>query len=117
MSGGILEARGDLAARLLDTEALLRANEYPIERGEFTLYVKDTLPTVAGVFKVTYENKKGTVVRLPEDTAADITAEAPTLLRRIYGCDESLDGLTFHKDASDFLRAFPKRINGLFEHF
>jgi predicted acetyltransferase len=117
LDGGRMEMRGDLAARLLDTEALLLANEYPVERGEFILRVKDTLPTVDGVFKVTYENKKATVERLSDDATADVTAEAPTFLRRIYGCDESTEGFVFRGDASDFLRAFPKRINGLFEHF
>lgn len=109
--------RGDLAARILDTEALLKAGEYPNERGEFTLGVKDTLPTVAGVFRVTYENKKATVERLSDDTEADVTADAPSLLRRIYGCEESTNGITLRGNTQDFLRAFPKRINGLFEHF
>ena len=109
--------RGDLAARILDTEALLMVNEYPSERGEFTLRVKDTLPTVAGVFRVTYENKKATVERLSDATEANVTADAPSLLRRVYGCDETTDGITFHGNAQDFLRAFPKHINGLFEHF
>lgn len=117
LGGGKTEKRGDLAARILDTEGLLRANEYPVERGEFTLKVKDTLPTVSGVFHVTYENKIGTVTRLSDDAVADVTADAQALLRRIYGCDESVYGLTLNGDTLDFLRAFPKRINGLFEHF
>ncbi len=117
LDSGKLESRGDLAARILDTEGLLRAGEYPTEPGEFTICVMDTLPDVAGVFRVTYKNKKGSVERLTNSDEADVTAEAPALLRRIYGCDESLEGLTFHKEAPDFLRAFPKRINGLFEHF
>ncbi len=115
--GGTYESRGDLAARILDTEGLLRSNEYPDKRGEFTLCVKDTLPTVAGVFKVTYESQKCAVERLPDDIAADVSADASALMRCIYGCDESLRGITVHGNASDFLRAFPKRINGLFEHF
>lgn len=115
--GGIYESRGDLAARILDTEGLLRSNEYPDKKGTFTLCVKNTLPAVTGIFKVTYENKKGAVERLPDDTVADVSADASALMRRIYGCDESLQGITVHGNASDFLRAFPKRINGLFEHF
>lgn len=111
------KSRGDLAARILDTERLLRANAYPVEHGEFTLRVIDPLPTVAGVFKVSYEDKKAAVERLSDDTEADVTANAPALLRRIYGCDETTEGLTLRGNAQDFLRAFPKRINGLFEHF
>lgn len=117
LDGGTYETRGDLAARILDTKGLLLANEYPTERGEFTIRVKDNLPDVDGVFRVTYENKKGAVERLADSAKADVTADASALLRRIYGCDDSREGLTFHKDAHDFLRAFPKRINGLFEHF
>ena len=117
LDGGAYETRGDLAAKILDTEALLSLNEYSSEHGEFTLRVKDPLPTVAGVFKVTYEGKKGVVERLPEDAEADVTADAPTLLRRVYGCDENAEGILFQGNSQDFLRAFPKRINGLFEHF
>ena len=111
------ESRGDLAAKILDTEGLLRANTYPVEHGAFTLRVIDPLPTVAGVFKVTYKDTQVTVERLSSDAEADVTADATALLRRLYGCDKTADGITFHKNASDFVRAFPMRINGLFEHF
>ena len=111
------ESRGDLVARILDTEGLLSAIDYPTEHGEFTLRVIDTLPDVAGIFKVTYENNKGIVERLPDSVVADVTASAPVLLRRIYGCDESCEDFILHGNSSDFFRAFPKRINGLFEHF
>ena len=111
------EARGDLAARILDTEALLLANEYPEEHGEFTMRVADALPAVAGVFKVVYEAKKCTVERLSDDTEADVKIDAPVLLRRIFGYDETPDTTNMSPRGCDFNRAFPKRINGLFEHF
>ena len=115
--GAVYESHGDLAARILDTEALLLANEYPEERGEFTLRVNDTIPTVAGVFKVVYGDKKCTVERLSDTTQEDITADASYLLRRIFGCDSTTTGITIANKKDVFLRAFPKRINGLFEHF
>ncbi len=115
--GARYESRGDLAARILDTEALLRMNDYPDEHGEFTLCVKDSLPTVAGVFRVVYGDKNCSVERINDENEADITANAPQLLRRIFGCDDSTDGIAIRNHKDDFLRAFPKRINGLFEHF
>ena len=46
----------DIMARILNTEAMLRVNAYPTERGIFTLRVEDWLPDVAGTFRVEYEN-------------------------------------------------------------
>ncbi len=110
-------SRGDLAARILDTEALLLAHEYPEDRGEFTISVTDTLSTVSGVFKVIYEGKKCSVERLDCAEHADITLDASLLLRTVYGCDMPPDVENENRAIKDFYRAFPKQTNGLFEHF
>ena len=115
----------DIMARILDTEAMLRANTYPTERGHFTLRVEDCLPDVAGTFRVEYENGKCEVERLDNECAkADLTVGPTALAKLLYGTDafnaelaSYLDGVKMENDASDFFRAFPKRINGLFEHF
>lgn len=115
----------DIMARILDTEAMLRANAYPAARGVFTLRVEDTLPDVRGAFRVEYENGTCAVERLDTDLAkADLTVGPTALAKLLYGTDafdaalaSYLDGVTMENDAHDFFRAFPKRINGLYEHF
>jgi predicted acetyltransferase len=115
----------DVMARILDTEAMLKANVYPSERGIFTLRVEDYLPDVAGIFRVEYENGKCAVERLDSGCAkADLTVGPTALSKMLYGTDafnaelaSYLDGVKMENDASDFFRAFPKRINGLYEHF
>ena len=115
----------DIMARILDTEAMLRANAYPAEKGLFTLRVEDNLLDVAGTFRVEYADGKCEVERLDSDTAkADLTVGPTALAKFLYGTDAFtadtavyLDGVTLENDAADFFRAFPKRINGLYEHF
>lgn len=115
----------DIMARILDTEAMLRANSYPTERGIFTIRVEDTLPDVAGTFRVEYENGACDVERLDGDTAkSDLTVGPTALSKLLYGTDafnaelaSYLDGVKMENAAADFFRAFPKRINGLYEHF
>jgi len=115
----------DIMARILDTEAMLRANTYPTERGVFTLRVEDWLPDVAGTFRVEYEDGKCEVERLDNECdKVDLTVGPTALAKFFYGTDafdatlaSYLDGVKMENDAADFFRAFPKRINGLFEHF
>ncbi|MBR5221186.1 MAG: GNAT family N-acetyltransferase [Clostridia bacterium] len=115
----------DIMARILNTEAMLRVNAYPTERGIFTLRVEDWLPDVAGTFRVEYENGKCEVERLDSDLSkADLTVGPTALSKLFYGTDSFdatlasyLDGVKMENDAADFFRAFPKRTNGLFEHF
>ena len=115
----------DIMARILDTEAMLKVNTYPTERGIFTLRVEDNLPDAAGVFRVEYENGKCAVERLDRELAkADLTVGPTALAKLFYGTDafnaelaSYLDGVKMENDAADFFRAFPKRINGLYEHF
>lgn len=114
----------DIMARVLDTEKMLRANTYPTTPGHFTLRVEDNLPRVAGTFRVDYADGACNVERLSDTAAADLTVGSAALSRLLYGCDaynaelaSYLDGVTMANAAEDFFRAFPKRINGLYEHF
>ncbi len=114
----------DIMARVLDTEAMLRANTYPQAGGRFVLRVEDTLPDVRGVFCVEYEKGTCAVTRCTDGTAADLTVTAPALSRLLYGCDAYdaglaayIEGAVMHNGAEDFFRAFPKRPCGVFHHF
>lgn len=115
----------DLCARVLDTEKMLLANEYPKEYGIFTLKVNDVLESVRGVFKVEYANKICSVERLDSSAIADLELDARALTRLLYGYDSYtsetlsyMDNVKIHGDIYDLLRAFPKRTTcGLFEHF
>ncbi len=114
----------DIAARILDTKAMLEANTYPTEAGFFTIRVEDVLDSVKGTYHVAYKDGKGEVTLLDDAAPADLTTGPQGLARLLYGVDmpnlELLsywDGVTCHTDCKDLFRAFPKRINGLYEHF
>ena len=114
----------DIMARILNTESLLLAQDYPKQNGEFTLKILDTMPTVAGVYKVCYGNGEKEVRKLSDSADADMTLGADALVRLIYGYDgigaseaEYIEGIKINNDPSDFFRAFPKRPCGMFEHF
>ncbi len=114
----------DLCARVLDTQKMLLANEYPKEHGVFTIKVNDTLASVRGVFRVEYENKIASVERLDNSTNSDAELSVEALTRLVYGYDSYtsetlsyMDDVKIHGDVYDLLRAFPKRTCGLFEHF
>lgn len=114
----------DIMARILDTEAMLKANTYPAAHGVFTLRVEDWLDSVRGCFRVEYQDGHCQVERLSDTSPADITTQATSLARFLYGTDafdarlaSYMDGVTLGTPAEDFFRAFPKRINGIFEHF
>lgn len=114
----------DIMARILDTEAMLRANAYPTERGHFTLRVEDNLETVRGTYRVEFENGTCEVETLSDTAKADLTVGPTALAKFMYGTDAFtaetaayLDGVKIEGSVTDFFRAFPKRINGLYEHF
>ena len=114
----------DLQAKILNTALLLDANTYPEKPGTFTVHVTDELPTVGGVFRVSYGGGTHTVSRLSEDAAADITLPSTVLVRLIYANDpitidtvQYLPGVTVHGNTEDLFRAFPHRPCGTFEHF
>lgn len=114
----------DVAARVLNTQAMLRANDYPKEMGAFTLRVTDDLPAVAGTFHVQYGAGKVEIERLGDDAACDLQITAPTLTQIMYGYENVtpetalyMRGVTLYNRSGDFFRAFPKRICGIYEHF
>ncbi len=114
----------DIAARILDTGAMLKANTYPTEPGEFTIRVEDVLDRVKGTYHVTYKDGRGEVTKLDDTAFADLTTGPQGLARLLYGVDvpsvELLsywEGVTCHTDCKDLFRAFPKRNNSLYEHF
>ncbi|MEA4824811.1 MAG: GNAT family N-acetyltransferase [Clostridiaceae bacterium] len=119
-----IELVPDIAARVLDTKAVLCANIYPQKAGRFTVRVDDTLIKVRGTFRVDYENGAAEVRRLDDGAAFDLRADAAAFTRLVYGAESMnaalaayLPGVTLNNDAEDFFRAFPKRACGLFEHF
>lgn len=114
----------DISARILDTEALLRANIYPDIPGEFTLRVLDERKLADGVWHVRYEGGKAEIDKLHDSACADITADVAPLAQLLYGAynvDMKTISFLAEVDApertADFLRAFPKRPCGMFEHF
>lgn len=119
----------DVMARILDTAGLLAANDFPEESGSFRLTVEDSLPAVRGVFEVEYQHGKSQVTRLAEDpdtftVKTDVSCTAPALAQILYGYHSLtpqlfpyLDGVKVTGDISDLIRAYPKAINGVFEHF
>ena len=114
----------DLAARVLNTELMLLAHNYPKRAGAFILRVIDELPSVAGTFCVRYEGGKAQVQRLDDNAPADVTLPAQALAQLLYGCLTldahslaCLDGVQVTGDCEDLLRAFPRKPGGIFEHF
>ncbi len=114
----------DFMARILHTEKMLLANIYPMEKGYFSLRVEDSLPSCRGCFSVEYENGKAEVKRLPETADCDAVCTVGALTQLLYGYYALTPGLlpycngvTVHRRAEDFCRAFPKRYCGIFEHF
>ena len=114
----------DIMARILDPEALLRANRYPESAGCFTLRVTDEYDVASGAWRVKYAHGQAQIERLVDDALCDLTMDVRPLAALLYGaltvdaCSiVSLDGVMVNGSAEDFLRAFPKRPCGMFEHF
>ncbi len=114
----------DISAKILNTEKMLLAHNYPKFEGAFCLKVEDNLPTVKGNFLVEYGDGKCNVKRVSETKSADITVNASTLARLMYGYDAITPEMAAYTDsiqvgerADDFFLAFKKRPAGMFEHF
>ncbi len=119
-----IEVVPDIAARVLDTKAVLCASTYPQKAGRFTVRVDDILEKVRGTFRVDYENGQAEVRRLEDGAAYDLRADAAAFTRLVYGAESMnaalaayVPGVTLCSDAEDFFRAFPERARGVFEHF
>ncbi len=114
----------DIMARILDPEALLRANDYPRTAGSFTLRVTDPFDVAAGAWRVRYGDGGAAVERLDGGAVCDIVCDVGALSPLMYGAYELdarllgyMDGVRVDGDPDGFLRAFPKRPRGVFEHF
>ena len=114
----------DLAARVLNTDLLLSAHDYPQKAGAFTVRVSDTMPSVAGTFRVRYGGGKAEVAKLADDAAVDVILPQTALAQLLYGylpLDAHslayLDGVEVQGDCEDLLRAFGRKPGGIFEHF
>jgi len=112
----------DIMAKVLNTEKLLSANDYPEREGEFTVKVEDAMPSVGGGFKVSYGGGDCNVKRTED--AADIILSSTAFTRLVYGYDginadvaRYIDGVQIDGKAEDFFRAFTKKPCGIFEHF
>ena len=73
---------------------------------------------------MTYAHAQAQIERLDDSAACDLTMDVRPLAMLLYGAltvDADsiayLDGVTVNGPAEDFLRAFPKRPCGMFEHF
>lgn len=114
----------DIMARILNTEALLSANRYPQAEGCFSLRVLDEYHAADGAWRVCYGAGGARIERLNEDEVCDVTVDVRPLAALLYGTltvDAQslpyLEGVTVRAHAEDFLRAFPRRPVGVFEHF
>lgn len=120
----------DISARFHDVGAVLSVVSYPMEKGSFTVKVTDcekspfSKANSEGIWHVDYENGKGTVTRLADDAACDITFPMAAFTQAVHGFDafglelaRYMEGVVLHNDCPDFFRAFPNRANGLFDLF
>lgn len=114
----------DIMARILDPQALLKAHRYPQAAGCFTLRVLDEAHVAEGAWRVRYAGGRAQIEPLDDETVCDVTADVRPLAALLYGALDIdvhsiayLDGVTVNGSAEDFLRAFPRRACGVFEHF
>jgi predicted acetyltransferase len=114
----------DIMGRILNVEEFLKANAYPEEHGHFIVKVEDTLDFTKGVYEVEYANRKADIKKIADTGNFDISARMPAFTQMLYGYESFnaqracfLPGVELKTNAGDFFKAFPKRNNGLFEHF
>ena len=112
------------AARILDIESVLKANNYPDDEGVFTIKSTDEqIKANNGFFTVRYKNG-GCTVTVNETTDYDIALDAPAAARLLLGkegltLDEIsyIDNIEIKTDCKDFLRAFRKTTTQFYEAF
>lgn len=114
----------DVSAKVINTELMLAAADYPSREWDVTLKIPEGDEGVMGTFKVEYGGGDSKVTRLPDTADADVTLSPLALPRILYGHDglslETLpyvDGIRIEGCAEKLLAAFPKRSAGIFEHF
>ncbi len=114
----------DIMARVMHTEKMLAAHDYPMAEGCFTVRIADDRPYTKGVYRVNYGGGEGQVQKLSDSADADMTLSIQAFSRLIYGYDGAnaataayMPGVEITGSAEDFFRAFPKKPCGIFEHF
>ena len=110
--------------RVLLPQVLLENSLYPDEYGHFRLQIDDPLAYNRGVYAVEYVRGEAQVIRLPYDSAYDLSLSVPALSRILLGGERFdarrasyLDGVKIPGNADDFFRVFGKRTNNLLEKF
>lgn len=114
----------DIMGRILNVEKFLQANNYPDEKGHFIIKIEDTLKYTRGTYEVEYQNGNADIRKINDTDKYDIAAEMPAMTQLLYGYEsytaesvKYMNGVDIKTPAKDFFRAFPKKVNGLFEHF
>ena len=121
----------DIMARINDVKRFFEALPYPAESGSFTFKTSEPPRSpwsgekTNGIWRVDYKDGAATVEKLPDDTADyDFAADIPALTQLVFGYDSygfgyarHTENTTWHTQAPDFFRAFPRRPTGIFEHF
>ena len=112
------------SGRILDITAVLSANEYPMEKGSFSLKITDEqIPENNGIYTVEYENGVGTV-RKNESDFYDLSLDAPAAARVLLGGEGlNADQISYipntevKTDCKDFAKAFPARTTLFYDSF
>ncbi len=115
----------DVMARVLNTEALLKASEYPKSAGSFTVRVEDVYDSVKGTFLVNWNDcGECEVSRLDDGSSVDLELSAEAFARLAYGYDgvdanraQYMNGVKINNPDTKFFAVFRKRFGGNFEHF
>lgn len=110
--------------RVLLPQLLLENSIYPEEFGHFRLQIDDPLSYNRGVYAVEYVRGEAQVIRMPFDSAYDLSLNVPALSRILLGGERFdarraayMDGVKINGNADDFFRAFGGRPNNLLEKF
>ena len=121
----------DIMVRINDIKDFFEAIPYPDEAGCFTFKTAEPPRSpwsgekINGVWRVTYQNGKATVEKLPDNTENyDFYADIASLAQLVFAYDSygydfarHTHGTIWHNPTPDFFRAFPRRPAGIFEHF
>ncbi|MBO4326064.1 MAG: GNAT family N-acetyltransferase [Clostridia bacterium] len=120
--------RPDIMAKVLDTEKALSNARYSYGSAQFTVYVVDNDKRIGGKYCVEYCDGRGNAKKAGDsidiDEDADIVLSPMALSKLLFGYDSFtcetaayLPGVKVTAASYKALNAFPKQINGWFEHF
>ncbi len=115
--------------RIQDIEAILNANEYPAEKGDFTLRYSEDCVHGDCIFNIEYENKTAKVTLIAENITGenqhkyDVSMNASAAAKLLLGGIQNELSLQFIKgveikgSVADLIRAFPVRPVDYYEGF